>query len=426
MASRDFLESFRTTPEAQKLLAAIRFAEGTKGPGDTAYYTLYGGSKTSDLSRHPDKVIKGGKYSSAAAGAYQILPTTWNEAYEALKLGSFGKDEQDKVALYLAQRRLSPIGGLSLLKKEGLSDRVMAALAPEWASFPTLSGRSYYGQPVKSREAIRAEYQNYTPTLSNPSNVPSPAPAASRPTQSTGALSAPIFTKPDYSAIAQEIFSRALSAFAVPSAAREALSKSPASVDDALEQIERETLSPLRPKSSGFDLSGVVKAAMELIPQRIESPVAAAPTTAQPAAPQPAATDPTYGQSVLSLGSIIDPSKDPLPTTGPHLHVDVTKNGVEIDPKTWRSGLANLYVGEGKGTPLYHRMAGGAYTPSFPVTSLYGAPRPYGGHSGVDYGIDVGTPLTWRGRGQLLDKGRGVTYEDDAGNKYRVVLKHTT
>ena len=68
MASRDFLESFRTTPEAQKLLAAIRFAEGTKGPGDTSYYTLYGGSKTSDLSRHPDKVIKGGKYSSTAAG----------------------------------------------------------------------------------------------------------------------------------------------------------------------------------------------------------------------------------------------------------------------------------------------------------------------------------------------------------------------
>jgi hypothetical protein len=39
-----------------------------------------------------------------------------------------------------------------------LSGRVAAALSPEWASFPTESGRSYYGQPVKSLDALQKYY----------------------------------------------------------------------------------------------------------------------------------------------------------------------------------------------------------------------------------------------------------------------------
>ena len=31
-------------------------------------------------------------------------------------------------------------------------------LAPEWASFPTLAGRSYYGQPVKKYARLRSFY----------------------------------------------------------------------------------------------------------------------------------------------------------------------------------------------------------------------------------------------------------------------------
>ena len=31
-------------------------------------------------------------------------------------------------------------------------------LAPEWASFPTLAGRSYYGQPVKAYAKLRTFY----------------------------------------------------------------------------------------------------------------------------------------------------------------------------------------------------------------------------------------------------------------------------
>jgi hypothetical protein len=45
---------------------------------------------------------------------------------------------------------LMQICGLSVLEKEGFSPRVSAALARTWASLPTESGESYYGQPVKS------------------------------------------------------------------------------------------------------------------------------------------------------------------------------------------------------------------------------------------------------------------------------------
>ena len=33
-----------------------------------------------------------------------------------------------------------------------------AKLAPEWASFPTLAGRSFYGQPVKKYSRLKSFY----------------------------------------------------------------------------------------------------------------------------------------------------------------------------------------------------------------------------------------------------------------------------
>ncbi len=59
MNERQFLESFRLTPEGQKLLQTIRYAEGTAGP--QGYQTLFGGGTFSDLSKHPDTVISKGR-----------------------------------------------------------------------------------------------------------------------------------------------------------------------------------------------------------------------------------------------------------------------------------------------------------------------------------------------------------------------------
>jgi len=156
---KEYLEQFRLTPEGQKLLETISFAEGTRrATPEESYRVMFGGKLAPGLAKHPDTVVTGGGYSSSAAGRYQFLTPTWQTQSQRLGLTSFGPKEQDIAALALARNRLMPLGGLSVLQKEGLSPRVAAALSPEWASFPTQTGRSYYGQPVKSLGELQKVY----------------------------------------------------------------------------------------------------------------------------------------------------------------------------------------------------------------------------------------------------------------------------
>lgn len=176
MADLAFYEKFRQSAAGRGLLSAIRKAEGTAGP--KGYQTMFGGGTFSDLNRHPDRVIRSGGYESAAAGAYQFLPGTWQSAAQRLGLPSFQPQYQDVAALDLARRRLLSIGGLSILEKEGLSPRVSAALAPEWASFPTLQGTSYYGQPVKPLGILQQEFKKGGAAIpTTPQTQPPAAPA---------------------------------------------------------------------------------------------------------------------------------------------------------------------------------------------------------------------------------------------------------
>lgn len=152
---RSFYEQQLKNPAVQKLLKTIRVAEGTERGGPSSYRVMFGGKLAPDLSRHPDQAITGGGYTSTAAGAYQFLTPTWQGAAKKLGLKTFNPQEQDIAGAYLAHQRLKPIGGFAKLEKEGLSPEVAAALAPEWASFPTQSGASYYGQPVKSLKKLQ-------------------------------------------------------------------------------------------------------------------------------------------------------------------------------------------------------------------------------------------------------------------------------
>lgn len=173
MNERQLLEKYREGPVGQKILKVLRFAEGTERGGPDSYRVMFGGGLAPDLKRHPDKVIHGGGYSSAAAGAYQFLPGTWESHAKALGLQDFGAANQDIAALRGIRNRLMPIGGLATLDKEGLSPRVSAALAPEWASLPTESGKSYYGQPVKKLSDLQKVYgQDVKPVA--PAATPSP------------------------------------------------------------------------------------------------------------------------------------------------------------------------------------------------------------------------------------------------------------
>jgi|DEB0MinimDraft_10_1074344.scaffolds.fasta_scaffold05851_4 muramidase (phage lysozyme) len=153
----NILRRARSSPFGQNILRSIRYAEGTN-LGKDPYRILFGGGTFNDLSRHPDTVVSKGRYSSAAAGAYQFLPPTWNMVASGLNLKDFGPEAQDLGALKLVRDRLLPIGGLATLEKEGLSPRVAARLAPEWASFPTEKGVSFYGQPVKKLADIQKVY----------------------------------------------------------------------------------------------------------------------------------------------------------------------------------------------------------------------------------------------------------------------------
>jgi lysozyme len=160
------------TPRRRALLATIRYAEGT-WTGGTArgYRLLYGGGLFASLSRHPQITVRR-RYVSAAAGAYQFLPPTWNRVARRLGLRDFGPRNQDMAALYLVERR----GALATLDRHGLNGRVLERLAPEWASLPNRRGASAYGQPVKSAQELQ---QFYASSLQRAIHQPEASPAAS-------------------------------------------------------------------------------------------------------------------------------------------------------------------------------------------------------------------------------------------------------
>jgi hypothetical protein len=112
---------------------------------------MFTGRTFSSFASHPRMIQRGGGYASDAAGRYQFLSTTWDGVARSLGLRDFSPANQD-------------IGALELIRRRGVNSdaplnlRSLAALAPEWASLPTLSGRSYYGQPVKGASDLLRYY----------------------------------------------------------------------------------------------------------------------------------------------------------------------------------------------------------------------------------------------------------------------------
>ncbi len=155
---------FAITPERRALLNTIRYAEGTWANGqDIGYRILFGGSLFDSLDRHPNRVMRTARYASAAAGAYQFMPFTWTMVTQALGISDFQPEAQDQAALFLIQRR----GALHLADRGNLTPDLAARLAPEWASFPTLAGSSFYGQPVKRFHDLKRFYEENLAQLRN-------------------------------------------------------------------------------------------------------------------------------------------------------------------------------------------------------------------------------------------------------------------
>lgn len=142
---------------AYKWARVTKYAEGT-GQDGTPYKVMFGGGHFDNTKPgHPNQVICKGEHCSAAAGAYQFMPFTWDEVAKALgwpKDAPMSKENQDKAFIYKAKQR-----GVDVTKDPFTRENV-AKLSPEWASFPTLSGKSYYGQPVKGYTAMKAVFDD--------------------------------------------------------------------------------------------------------------------------------------------------------------------------------------------------------------------------------------------------------------------------
>lgn len=129
-------------------LITIQYAEGTYGPD--AYKMLYGGSLFSGYGSHPNRHITKSGITSTAAGAYQIMFSTWQTVARSIGLDDFSPLNQDRAAIELIRRR----GAL----EDVFNGRLEAAIEKcrkEWASFPGAG----YGQGERSITALATIYQ---------------------------------------------------------------------------------------------------------------------------------------------------------------------------------------------------------------------------------------------------------------------------
>lgn len=113
------------------------------------YNTMYGGGRFEELNDHPRQNIpiasgpNAGKTSSAA-GRYQFLQGTWDEAKQTLGLPDFSPESQDAAAVWLAERDYKArTKGRDLWSDlEGAKDNpaklnfVAGALGKTWTSLP--------------------------------------------------------------------------------------------------------------------------------------------------------------------------------------------------------------------------------------------------------------------------------------------------
>lgn len=127
--------------EAYALLDSIAGPE-SKG----SYSVIYGGNHLLDYTDHPRTYVpiksgpNAGKKSSAA-GRYQFLADTWDEAKETLGLPDFSPQSQDAAAWWLAQRDYAASTGRDLLSDLQSGDAntiksIGSALSGTWTSLP--------------------------------------------------------------------------------------------------------------------------------------------------------------------------------------------------------------------------------------------------------------------------------------------------
>lgn len=138
------------SPNLRAFLAVLRACEGTAGPN--GYRTLFGGTLFNSYDEHPRVTIHAGGYASTAAGAYQILASSWDDYRAKTGAGkSFTPDAQDAYAVWAIRDKRKALDDV----EAGRLDEAIAKCNKEWASLPG----SPYGQPVRTLDYCRGVYR---------------------------------------------------------------------------------------------------------------------------------------------------------------------------------------------------------------------------------------------------------------------------
>lgn len=113
-------------------LLLIRFADHYPNePRESDYTSVYGNETFGGFTRHPQRFVRRWGHRSDAAGAYQILGSTWREAVRKGWVHDFSPAAQDRIAY----EKLRSRGALPFVCSGDVAGAV-ARLRSEWTSLP--------------------------------------------------------------------------------------------------------------------------------------------------------------------------------------------------------------------------------------------------------------------------------------------------
>lgn len=146
----------------------LRVGEGTTG--DRGYTTLFGGVDFTappynrDMSDHPRIQRPFGNTTSSAAGAYQVMGYTWDDATMIARraeynIENFERLSQDRFCIVLFKHKRA--GMLELIIAGKIREATANFGSREWASLPKNETEGRYGQPNKTMTQALALYDTY-------------------------------------------------------------------------------------------------------------------------------------------------------------------------------------------------------------------------------------------------------------------------
>jgi muramidase (phage lysozyme) len=149
------------------MLDLVAWAEGT----DSNYNRIYTGAEFTDYSKHPDRVMCSAGLCSAAAGRYQFMPQTWATVKAKLNLPDFSPASQDKAAIQL-MKDAGCYGAAVRGDVADFADRCWT----QWASFQGANGAKLDArQRSHPIDKLQAKYQEFLGTA-NGTSITAPLP----------------------------------------------------------------------------------------------------------------------------------------------------------------------------------------------------------------------------------------------------------